>query len=333
MILMHAVGYRANLPVTDPDCLVDLDLPDPVPGPHDLLVRVRAVSVNPADVQMRRRSDPGHEARVLGFDAAGVVESTGPGVTRFRAGDEVYYAGSMRRAGSNAELQLVDERIVGGKPKSLTMAEAAAMPLTTITAWEALFGHLDLGADSQGTLLVVGAPGGVGSMVTQLARTRTTLRVIGTASRPESAAWVRDLGAHAVVNHRLGLASQTLAESPDGVNYVFSPFSEHNVEEYARLLTPRGHVVAIDEVRDIMPLKMKSITWHWELMFSRPLYEPADDYQHRLLNEAAELIDAGTLRTTMTRRLGPLDAATMREAHRLVESGDAIGKVVVTAAA
>ena len=330
---MHAVGYRANLPVTDPASLVDLDLPDPVPGPHDLLVRVHAVSVNPADVQMRRRSHPGPEPRVLGFDAAGVVEAAGPQVTRFRHGDEVYYAGSMRRPGSNAELQLVDERITGRKPRSLSMAEAAAMPLTTITAWEALFGHLELGQDSQGTLLVVGAPGGVGSMVIQLARKRTELRVIGTASRPESTAWVRDLGAHVVVNHRLGLASQALAEAPDGVNYVFSPFSEHNVEEYARLLTPRGHVVSIDEVRDIMPLKMKSITWHWELMFSRPIYESADDYQHRLLNEAADLIDAGTLRTTMTRQLGPLDAATMREAHRLVESGDAIGKVVVTAAA
>ncbi len=329
---MRAVGYRANLPVTDPESLLDLDLPDPVPGPHDLLVRVHAVSVNPADVQMRRRSHPGREPRVLGFDAAGVVEAAGPQVTRFRPGDEVYYAGSMRRAGSNAELQLVDEHIVGRKPASLDMAQAAALPLTTITAWEALFGQLGLGQASEGTLLVVGAPGGVGSVITQLARQRTALTVIGTASRPESAQWVRDMGAHAVVNHRLGLASQTLAQAPDGVGYVFSPFSEHNVEEYAKLLAPRGHVVSIDDVRDIMPLKMKSITWHWELMFTRPIYEPNDDYQHRLLNEAADLVDAGVLRTTMTTRLGPLDAATLREAHRLVESGATIGKVVVTAA-
>jgi NADPH2:quinone reductase len=329
---MHAVGYRANLPVSDPDALLDLDLPDPVPGPHDLLVRVHAVSVNPADVQMRARSHPGHEPRVLGFDAAGVVAGIGAQVTRFQPGDEIYYAGSMHRSGSNAELHLVDEHIVGHKPRSLTMSQAAAMPLTTITAWEALFDHLRLDEASQGTLLVVGAPGGVGSMITQLARKRTGLTVIGTASRPESATWVRDMGAHTVVNHRLGLADQVLAAAPDGVGYVFSPYSAHNVEEYAKLLTPRGHIVSIDDVHNIMPLKMKSITWHWELMFTRPIYESADDYQHRLLEAAAALIDAGTLRTTMTRQLGPLNAATLREAHRLVESGATIGKLVVTVA-
>jgi NADPH2:quinone reductase len=329
---MRAVGHRANLPVSDPDALLDLELPDPVPGPHDLLVRVHAVSVNPADVQMRARSYPRHKPRVLGFDAAGVVEGIGAQVTRFQPGDEVFYAGSMRRPGSDAELHLVDEHIVGHKPRSLTMAEAAAMPLTTITAWEALFDHLRLGEASQGTLLVVGAPGGVGSMITQLARKRTGLTVIGTASRPESAAWVRDMGAQTIVNHRLGLADQVLAAMPDGVDYVFSPYSAHNVEEYAKLMAPRGHIVSIDDVRDIMPLKMKSITWHWELMFTRPIYEPADDYQHRLLEQASALINAGALRTTMTRQLGPLNAATLREAHRLVESGTTIGKVVVTVA-
>ncbi len=327
---MRAVGHFLGLPVDDPDAMHDIELPDPVPGPHDLLVRVAAVSVNPADVKRRaglRRSD---RPRVLGYDAAGTVEAVGAAVTRFRPGDEVWYAGSFDRQGSNAELQVVDEHIVGPKPRSLDMAEAASMPLTTITAWEALFDRLRLNRESTGSLVVLAAAGGVGSMVTQLARTGTDLTVIATASRPESRRWALDLGAHHVVDHHRGLAAEVLSVAPHGVEYVFSPYSAKNVHEFARMLRPRGEVVAIDEVADINPLKPKSITWHWELMFTRPTYEPGDDYQHRLLRESARLVDEKILRPTMTTRLGPLNAATLREAHRLVESSTTIGKVVLT---
>ncbi|SNY53663.1 zinc-binding alcohol dehydrogenase family protein [Paractinoplanes atraurantiacus] len=308
--------------------LVDVEVPDPEPGAHDLLVRIEAVSVNPVDVKSRGGSHDG-EPRILGYDAAGVVEAVGPKVTRFRPGDEVYYAGNVRRQGSNAELQVVDERIVGHKPAGLDMAQAAALPLTTITAWESLFEHLGLTAESTGTLLVVGAAGGVGSMVTQLARSRTELTIIGTASRADSQRWAREMGADEVVDHHQGLARQVLKSHPDGVEYVFSPHSASNVGEYARVLKPFGHVVAIDEVDDIQPLKAKSIAWHWELMFTRPTYAPDDDSQGRLLDEVARMVDAGDIRSTLTTRLGPLDAATLTEAHRLVGTGSGVGKVVV----
>ncbi|WP_250033711.1 zinc-binding alcohol dehydrogenase family protein [Paractinoplanes maris] len=312
--------------------LVDVQVPDPQPGPHDLLVRVHAVSVNPVDVQSAGRGPTGGDPKILGYDAAGVVEAVGPRVTRFRPGDEVYYAGDIRKPGSNAELQAVHENIVGRKPSTVDMAQAAALPLTTITAWEALFDHLGLTAESTGTIVVLGAAGGVGSMVTQLAKTRTKLSVIGTASRPESSRWAVDMGADEVVDHHQGLAREVLRLRPDGVEYVFSPHSAANVGEFARLLKPFGHVVAIDEVDSVQPLKAKSIAWHWELMFTRPMYAPEDDYQGRLLDEVGRLVEAGQVRSTLVTRLGPLNAATMTEAHHLVGtgSGSSIGKVVVT---
>ncbi|XVU26667.1 zinc-binding alcohol dehydrogenase family protein [Actinoplanes sp. CA-054009] len=314
--------------VTSAHHLTDVQAPTPVPGPHDLLVRVRAVSVNPVDVQSAAR---GHG--ILGYDAAGVVEEVGARVTRFQAGDEVYYAGSIRRQGSNAELQVVDEHIAGRKPATLDFAEAAALPLTTITAWESLFEHLRLTSSSTGTIVALAAAGGVGSMITQLARHLTGLTVIGTASRPESRKWALEMGAHHVIDHHAGLADEVLKLAPSGVEYVFSPHSKGNVGEFARLLKPFGHVVAIDTVDSIQDLKAKSITWHWELMFTKPMYAPTDDSQGRLLDEVARLVDAGTLRTTMTTRLGPLNAATLTEAHRLVGTGkgSTIGKVVVAA--
>ncbi|GAA0490119.1 NADPH:quinone reductase [Paractinoplanes deccanensis] len=312
--------------VTSAHRLTDVQAPEPTPGPHDLLVRVHAVSVNPVDVQSAGR---GHG--ILGYDAAGVVEAVGPRVSRFRPGDEVYYAGSIRRQGSNAELQVVDEHIVGRKPASLDMAEAAALPLTTITAWEALFDHLRLDASSSGTIVALAAAGGVGSMITQLARELTGLTVIGTASRPESRKWALEMGAHHVIDHHAGLADQVLKLAPDGVEYVFSPHSKGNVDEFAKLLKPFGHVVAIDSVDSVQELKSKSITWHWELMFTKPLYAPDDDSQGRLLDEVARLVDAGLIRTTLTTRLGPVNAATLTEAHRLVGTGKGsnVGKVVV----
>jgi zinc-binding alcohol dehydrogenase family protein len=260
---MRAVGYRENLDVGDPASLVDVTMPVPVPGPHDLLVRVRAVSVNPIDTKIRRGSPvAGGAVRILGFDAAGTVEAIGPEVTRFGVGDDVYYAGVTNRPGSNAEFQVVDEHIVGRKPATLDFAQSAALPLTTITAWEGLFDHLGLTPDSSGTLVAVAAAGGVGSMVTQLARTQTGLTVIATASRPESARFAAALGAHHVVNHHNGLAGHVLAIAPDGVDHVFSPYSPQHIDAYARALRPLGHVVCIDAAPDLGPIRHKGITWH-----------------------------------------------------------------------
>ena len=328
---VRAVGFRENLPADDPSSLVDLRMPIPTPGAHDLLVRIRAASVNPVDTKIRRFSPTQDgELRILGFDAAGTVVAIGSEVSRFAAGDDVFYAGVTNRPGSNAELQLVDERIVGRKPATLDFAQAASLPLTTITAWESLFDHLALGPVSMGTILVVGAAGGAGSMATQLARTQTRLEVIATASRPESAAFAVELGAHHVVDHTALLAEQVAPIAPDGVDYVFSAYSQDHVEAYAELLRPFGRIVAIDRAgRELDLLQQKSITWHSELMFTRPLLWPGDDYQHRLLEKASELIDTGVLRPTATVVLDGLRAATLREAHRMVESQAMIGKVVI----
>ncbi|RKR91111.1 zinc-binding alcohol dehydrogenase family protein [Micromonospora pisi] len=328
--VMRAVGYRRNLPITDPESLLDAEAPIPAPGPNDLLVRVEAVSVNPVDVKVRAGVDPGGELKVLGFDAAGVVTAVGDRVSRFTVGDEVYYAGSIGRPGSNAQYQVVDEHVVGHKPTSLSFAEAAALPLTTITAWEALFDRFALTEKSTGTLLVLGAAGGVGSVAVQLARTLTELTVVGTASRPESRQWVTELGAHQVVDHR-NLVEAVRAVAPDGVDYLISPFTAGNIERYAEIVRPGGHIVAIDEPEglDLLPLKAKSISWHWEFMFTRPLFLPTDPAQHELLEEVARLVDAGRVRTTMTSQLGPINAANLRRAHELVETSSTIGKLVL----
>lgn len=324
---MRAVGYRKNLPISDPAALEDLTLPVPEPGEHDLRVRIKAVSVNPVDVKLRGGSDPGGEPRVLGFDAAGVVEKVGAAVTLFRPGDEVWYAGSIARPGTDAELHLVDERIAGPKPASLDFAEAAALPLTALTAWEALFDRLRLTSESTGSILVLGAAGGVGSILVQLARRLTNLEIIGTASRPESQRYVLDRGAHRVVSHRDDLR----AALPDGVDYVFSPHSAGMIETFADIVRPYGTVVAIDDPEglDLLPLKSKSIAWHWELMFTRPLHDPASRAQHDILTRVAELVDKGVLHTTLTKRIEGIDAAGLREAHAIVEAGSAIGKTVL----
>jgi NADPH:quinone reductase len=304
---------------------IEHEVPDP--GPHDLLVEVRAVSVNPVDTKVRAGLDA---PRVLGFDAAGVVRAVGEAVTAYAPGDEVYYAGSIDRPGSNAGLQLVDEHVVGHKPQSLGWAEAAALPLTTITAWETLFDALRLGPETTGRLLVVSAAGGVGSVLIQLAKTLTGLEVVGTASREESAAFAREMGADHVADHH-DLVASVRAVVPD-VQYVFSPVSGQNVEAYAELLTPRGEVVAIDEPpgMDLLPLKDKSITWHWELMFTRPLFQKTDATQRELLDEVARLVDAGRVRTTLTTTFDGLTGENLRAAHEQVESGRSVGKVALT---
>jgi NADPH2:quinone reductase len=327
-----AIAATQPGPVDSETSFVDIEIELPAPGPHDLLVDVRAVSVNPVDVKVRASFDRTSGPKVLGFDAAGVVVATGAEVTTFRAGDEVWYAGSIARSGSNSRLQLVDERIAGRKPTTLDFAEAAALPLTTITAWETLFDKLRLGTESSGTLLVMAGAGGVGSMAIQLARQLTGATVIATASRPESAAWATSMGAHLVVDHH-DLKDAVRAVAAAGVDWILSPFSAGNVETYADLLVVRGQVVAIDEPAglDIRPLKVKSQTWHWEFMFSIPLYSPESTDQQRILDETARLVDAGVLRTTLSQRLSPITAETLREAHRLVEGSGAVGKVVVSA--
>lgn len=317
---MRAVGYRSAGP---PDVLEDVELPEPLPGPRDLLVRVEAVSVNPADVKQRAGTDPRGTVKVLGYDAAGTVTAVGSDVSLFGVGDEVYYAGAIDRPGTDSELHLVDERIAGHKPRSLTFAEAAALPLTTITAWETLFDRFRLAPDSTGTLLVLGSAGGVGSMVIQLARALTRLTVIGTASRPESRQWGLDMGAHQVVGHH---------DLPDGVDFIFSPRTAGQVENFARILRPGGAITAIDEPEglDLLPLKPKSIGFHWELMFTRSLFQTPDMVvQHELLGQVAGLVDAGTVRSTLTTQLGPIDAARLRQAHEMVEEGHMVGKVVM----
>ncbi|OII18866.1 zinc-binding alcohol dehydrogenase family protein [Curtobacterium sp. MCBA15_013] len=331
---VRAIGQTAALPVTSARSLVPTTIPEPVPGPHDLLVEVRAVSVNPVDVKLRGGAEPDGGVRVLGFDASGTVRAVGDAVTLFAPGDDVFYAGAIDRPGSNAELQVVDERIVGRRPRTLSHTEAAALPLTAITAWESLFEKLRIGADATGTLLVVGGAGGVGSMAIQLARTLLPgVRVIATASRPASESWVRDLGAHDVVDHHADLAAQVLEVAPDGIEWILTTNSAGQLPVYERVLRPFGEIVAIDDPEqvDVVALKSKALSWHWEFMFARSLHQANDMHrQHELLDTVADLVDSGRVRHTATTVLRPISAETLREAHALVESGRVIGKVVVT---
>lgn len=330
MTTMTAVASFAGLPIDHPDALIDVEVEVPELRPHDVLVRVHAVSVNPVDIKRRSSLSPSDTPAILGFDAAGVIEAVGPEVSTLSVGDEVWYAGDVSRPGTNAEFHAVDERIVARKPKSLSFKDSAALPLTTITAWEALFERFGLTAESTGDLLVLGAAGGVGSAMIQLAKELTRVRVIATASREDSQDWARSLGADVVIDHH-DLETQALAVAPDGVDYVFSPHSAGNIETYAAITKPFGHITAIDEPEglDLVPLKAKSIAWHWELMFTRPLFSYDMIAQQRLLGAAAELVDRGALRSTLTIAIDDFSAAGLREAHRMVESGRMIGKVVV----
>lgn len=331
-----AVGFDAPLPIDDPASLRDVVVDVPELRPHDLLVEVRAVSVNPVDVKVRASREPQDGPEVIGYDAAGIVREVGGAVELFAPGDEVFYAGAIDRPGTNAALHAVDERIVGRRPASLTWAEAAALPLTAITAWEGLFDKLGLTPGSSGTLLVVGASGGVGSMVLQLAEALLPeVRVVATSSRPETEAWVRGLGAEATVDHRGDLRADIATAAPDGVDWIFTAQSAGQVELYAEVLNPFGQILAIDDPAevDVLPLKSKALTWHWEFMFARSLHGAADLIaQHQILDEVAGLVDEGLIRSTLTTTLAPMDAEGLREAHRLVETGRVIGKVVVAAA-
>lgn len=326
-----AIGYRENLPIHHAASLLEEEVPLPRLQPHDLLVQTRAVSVNPVDVKQRAAA-PAAGLRILGYDAAGVVREVGSEVTLFSPGDEVFYAGSIGRQGSNQRLHAVDERIVGPKPRTLSFAEAAALPLVSITAWEALFDRLALTPDSEGVLLVIGATGGVGSVLLQLAEVcLPKVTVVATASDAARGDWVRDLGAEHVVNHREDLAAQLAAIAPEGVDWIFTAHSEQQIPVYAEVIRPFGSIVAIDDgPRDIAPLKFKSVSWHWERMFTRPLLNTPDLIeQHRLLRHVADLVDEGRLRHTVSRSLAPIGVENLREAHRLVEEGRVVGKIVL----
>ncbi len=335
---MRAIGYRTPLSIDNEESLVDLELPVPEATGHDLLVEVKAVSVNPVDTKVRAGAvpEPGHH-RILGFDAAGVVKAVGEKVTLFKPGDPVYYAGAIDRPGTNSEFHLVDERIVGRKPESLGFAEAAALPLTAITAYEMLFHRLkvqDKPAPENNILLVTGGAGGVGSMTIQLARVLTDLTVVTTASRPESTEWARALGAHHVLDHRNPLAPQYAGLGLDAPYFVFSVTrSDLHTPGLIAIIAPQGRFGIIDDIKDgfdAMPFKGKSLSIHWEMMFARSLYHTPDMIeQHRLLNHVTDLVDAGRIRTTLAETLGTINAANLRRAHALVESGHVTGKVVL----
>ncbi|HEX5338376.1 MAG TPA: zinc-binding alcohol dehydrogenase family protein [Gallionella sp.] len=336
---MKAVGYRESLPISDAMSLIDIELPDPSPTGHDLLVQVKAVSVNPVDTKVRiGTAPPAGETKILGWDASGVVLEVGSDVTLFKPGDEVWYAGSIVRPGTNAELHLVDERIVGHKPASLGHAQAAAMPLTGITAWELLFDRLGVlpgkGSSDQ-SLLVIGAAGGVGSILVQLARRLTNMTVIGTASRKETAEWVHLLGAHHVIDHSKPLPEELRKAGFANVTHVASlTQTDKHYAEIVEALSPQGKLALIDDpdpaAINIMQLKRKSISLHWELMFTRSLFNTPDLLaQHRLLCEMAELVDAGLIRTTFSEHLGKINASNLKRAHALIESGATKGKIVL----
>jgi zinc-binding alcohol dehydrogenase family protein len=332
---MKAIAFTQHgLPIEDPNALIDMDLPKPTPGPRDLLVEVRAISVNPVDTKIRAGS-AATEPKVAGWDAVGVVRETGDEVTLFKVGDEVFYAGSIARPGSYSEFHLVDERIVGHKPKSLDDAHAAALPLTSITAWELLFDRLGVeeGGGEGESLLIIGAGGGVGSILVQLARQLTKLTVIGTAARPETREWVQSLGAHHVIDHSQPLVEQLEQSGVGQVNHVASlTHTDTYFTQLIEALKPQGQLALIDDPKalDVVPMKRKALSLHWELMFTRSLYETPDMIaQHELLNRVAELIDQGVLKTTLGEHFGAINAANLRRAHAVIESGKARGKIVL----
>ncbi|WP_112832401.1 zinc-binding alcohol dehydrogenase family protein [Ensifer sp.] len=335
---MRAVAYQVPQPIEAEMSLVDVDLPRPEPTGRDILVEVKAISVNPVDTKIRRGAKPeAGQWKVLGWDAAGIVSAVGPEATIFKPGDAVFYAGAINRQGTNAEFHLVDERIVGSKPKSLDFSAAAALPLTSITAWEMLFDRLDVNRPVPGAanaIVIIGGAGGVGSIAIQIARALTDLTVIATASRPETVEWVKSLGAHHVIDHRQPLAEQIEALAIGQPGFVFSTTNtDDHIGEIVELLAPQGRFGLIDDPKqlDALPLKRKSLSLHWELMFTRSLFATADiEKQHALLNSVSELVDAGKIRSTLNDDFGTINAENLKRAHALIESGRAKGKIVLS---
>lgn len=334
---MRAVAYATPLPISDENALFDVDISMPQPKGRELLVEVKAISVNPVDTMIRSgRPSPDGEPSVIGWDAAGIVSACGPDVSLFKPGDYVYYAGAIDKPGSNAEFQVVDERIVGHMPSNLDFAAAAALPLTTITAYEGLFDRLRVNQPVSGAanaILIIGGAGGVGSITIQLARQLTDLTVIATASRPETGDWVRELGAHHVIDHSKPMAQQVEALGIGAPGFVFSTQnSVGHTQDVAELIAPQGRFGLIDNQGqfDIMPFMSKAVSVHWEMMFTRSLYQTADmEKQHELLNHVSQLIEAGKVRSTLTEVIGPVNAANLKKAHAMIETGKTLGKLVL----
>jgi NADPH2:quinone reductase len=334
---MKAIGLTHYLPIDDRNSLQDVELPVPTPGPRDLLVRVKAVSVNPVDTKVRSTVKDASEPKILGYDAAGIVEAVGDEVSLFKPGDEVFYAGDITRSGTNAELHLVDERIVGRKPTSLDFAESAALPLTSLTPWELMFERMRIDIDGKNrgqTLLILSGAGGVGSMAIQLAK-YAGLVVIATASRPETQIWCKSLGADYVIDHRKSIADELKSIGFSKVDFIVNFIDTDGYWKLmSELIAPQGHIGCIVEPKkDVYvgnPLKDASIGIHWESMFTRSRYKTADMIeQHKILDRVADLVDAGKIRTTLQKTFSPINAANLREAHKLIESGKSIGKVAL----
>jgi len=334
---MKAVGYKKSLPIAEAEALIDFETAKPEPKGRDIRVAVKAISANPVDYKVRKRAAPPEgEFKILGFDAAGIVDGVGPEVTLFKPGDEVFYAGSILRQGTNSEFHLVDERIVGRKPKTLSFAQAAALPLTSITAWELLFDRLGAvpgkSVDPR-TLLIIGGAGGVGSILIQLARRLTGLTVVATASRAESHKWCLDLGAHAVVDHAKPMKEQIEKLKMPPVGLVASlTNTEQHYKALAEIIAPQGKYGLIDDPSEfnVAAFKGKSCSVHWESMFTRSSFQTADMIgQHHLLNDVADLVDKGVLKTTLGENFGAINAANLKRAHALLESGQSRGKIVL----
>lgn len=334
---MRAVAYKTPQPISAETSLIDVELPVPEAKGRDLLVEIKAISVNPVDVKIRAGVVPEAGAlRVLGWDAAGIVKAVGPDAKLFKPGDEVFYSGTLNRQGSNAEFQLVDERIVGPKPKSLDFAAAAALPLTSVTAYETLFDRLKVQepvAGAANAIVIIGGAGGVGSITIQLARVLGDLTVIATASRPETKAWVKEFGAHHVIDHSQPLAPQIAALGLGAPAFIFSTTNTtDHVAAVIEAIAPQGRFALIDDPKmlDAVPFKRKSISIHWELMFTRSLFDTADvEAQHRILDRVSRLVDDGKIRTTLTETVGTINAANLKKAHAMIESGKTKGKLVL----
>jgi len=333
---MKAVAYKIAGPIDRENALHDITLDTPTAAGRDLLVRIKAVSVNPVDVKLRGGNPPEGEHGILGYDACGVVEAVGLEVQNFKPGDAVFYAGDLTRPGTNSEFHLVDERIVGRKPASLSDAEAAALPLTAITAWEMLFDRLkvnDPTAEGSNLILIIGGAGGVGSITIQLLKALTDMTIIASASRPETQDWVRECGAHHVINHREPMPAQIEALGLGAPGFVFSTtHTDSHFDAINELIAPQGRFGLIDdpEQLNIMPFKLKAVSTHWELMFTRSIFGTPDlAEQGKLLNELSRLVDEGKIRSTLTEVAGKIDAATLSAVHAKIESNSARGKIVL----
>lgn len=336
---MKAIGFNQPLPISNPHSLVDIEQPEPEIGDQDLLVEVRAIAVNPVDIKVRRAAIATEPRvwRIPGWDAVGQVRALGAKVSGFQVGDRVYYAGAIDRPGAYAQLQAVDARIAARAPTSLSDEDAAALPLTTLTAWETLFDRLLVNqpvAGAADAVVVIGAAGGVGSMTIQLIRALTDMTVIATASRPETVAWVKKLGAQHVINHHAHLAPQVAALDMGAPAFVFSTtHTDRYLTDIVELIAPQGRIALIDDPAslDIVPLKRKSLSVHWELMFTRSLYETVDiSRQQEILSSLAQLVDQKKIVTTRTQTLGTINAENLRKAQSILESGQAIGKIVLS---